>query len=181
MIAFLLSISDTDERQHLLHIYHSYHRELLAVAAGVLGADNRHLIEDAVQNAYLNLHKYRHRLDECADDNQLHAYAVTVVKNEARHLLSDRYKNEDIDEYSNILISDDDFVRRIQLIEQYEHLVSCIMRLDDKYRIPLYLRYVRELPVKKIAHMMHCPLKTVYTNLTRGKAILLKMLEDTVL
>ena len=178
MLAFLLSISDTDERQHLLHIYHSYHRELLAVAAGILGADNRHLVEDAVQNAYLNLHKYRHRLDECADENQLHAYAVTVVKNEARHLLSDSRKNEDIDEYSNILISDDDFVHRIEQTEQYEHLVSCIMRLDDRYRIPLYLRWVEELPVKAIARMMDLPPKTVYTNLSRGKAILIKMLEE---
>ena len=180
MLAFLLSIADTDDKHHLLHIYHSYHRELLAVAASVLGADRRSDAEDAVQNAYLNLHKYRHRLAACTDDDQLHAYAVTVVKNEARHLLSDSRKNEDIDEYSNILISDDDFVRRIEQAEQYEHLVNCILRLDDRYRIPLYLRWVEELPVKAIARMMDLPPKTVYTNLSRGKAILIKMLEDKV-
>ena len=180
MLAFVLSIADTDDKHHLLHIYHSYHRELLAVAASVLGADRRSEAEDAVQNAYLNLHKYRHRLDACADDDRLHAYAVTVVKNEARRLLVSRHVSEDIDEYSNILISDDDFVRRIEQTEQYEHLVCCIMRLDDRYRIPLYLRYVEELPVKRIAHMINCPAKTVYTNLSRGKAILIKMLEDRV-
>ena len=178
MLAFVLSIADTDTGHPLLHIYHSYHRELLAVAASVLGADRRSDAEDAVQNAYLNLHKYRHRLAACTDDDQLHAYAVTVVKNEARRLLSSRHVSEDIDEYSNILISDDDFVHRIEQTEQYEHLVSCIMRLDDRYRIPLYLRWVEELPVKAIARTMDLPPKTVYTNLSRGKAILIKMLEE---
>jgi DNA-directed RNA polymerase specialized sigma24 family protein len=52
------------------------------------------------------------------------------------------------------------------------------MRLDDRYRIPLYLRWVEELPVKAIARMMDLPPKTVYTNLSRGKAILIKMLEE---
>ena len=178
MLAFVLSIADTDTGHPLLHIYHSYHRELLAVAASVLGADRRCDAEDAVQNAYLNLHKYRHRLKACADDDQLRAYAVTVVKNEARRLLSCSQPAEDIDEYSNILISDDDFVHRIEQTEQYEHLVNCILRLDDRYRIPLYLRWVEELPVKAIARTMDLPPKTVYTNLSRGKAILIKMLEE---
>ena len=180
MIAFLLPIEANDDHEILLHIYHSYHKDMLALATSVLGRGRGHDAEDAIQNAYLNLHKYRHRLRSITDDDQLRAYVLTIVKNEARRLLKKSPDTEDIDEYSRVLVSDEDFVRRIEQEQQYQKLVAAISSLDDKYRIPMYLHWVEDLSVKQIARMTGIPLKTVYTNLSRGKGMLIKLLDKEV-
>lgn len=51
-------------------------------------------------------------------------------------------------------------------------------QLPDKYRIPVYLYYSRELPVEEIAGVMHIPTGTVKSRLYKARAILKSRLKE---
>ena len=62
----------------------------------------------------------------------------------------------------------------LSIKERYDTVVKGITLLDDKYRAPMYMKYVEELSPEEIAEMLELPIKTVYTRLARGKALLLE-------
>lgn len=79
--------------------------------------------------------------------------------------------------------------RRIEDIEQYalsleepsnEHveLLVDVMRLPEKYRVPLVLHYYLELSTSEIAEVLKCPPATVRTRLARARAKLKSILEE---
>lgn len=51
-------------------------------------------------------------------------------------------------------------------------------QLPDKYRIPVYLYYSRELPVEEIANVMHIPTGTVKSRLYKARTMLKSMLKE---
>lgn len=52
-----------------------------------------------------------------------------------------------------------------------------VMRLPEKYRVPIVLFYYLELPTQQIADCLHVPAATIRTRLARGRAKLRKLLE----
>ena len=67
-------------------------------------------------------------------------------------------------------------MQTVNQVDEYRRVVDTIAQLDDRYSIPLYMRWVEELSVKEIARRLDIPVKTVYTNLERGKYLLAKAL-----
>lgn len=178
MLSFLLLLSDLNDDDKLLDIYHHYYPEMLKVASFIFCGKNPAMdAEDAVQNAFVNLQKSMHRISFWDDERRLHAYVIAVVKTESYKLLKNAVYCEDIGEYVNALVSDDDFVEQINRVELYQKVVDAISRLDDRYAIPMYMHWVDELSVKEIATWLGIPVKTVYTQLSRGKYLLLEMLK----
>lgn len=53
-----------------------------------------------------------------------------------------------------------------------------VAALPDKYRLPLYLYYMEDLPIKEIAGILHIPTGTVKSRLFQAKKILKERLED---
>ncbi len=51
-------------------------------------------------------------------------------------------------------------------------------QLPDKYRIPVYLYYSRELPIEEIAAVMHIPAGTVKSRLHKAREILKSRLKE---
>ena len=67
-----------------------------------------------------------------------------------------------------------DFFEQIRIQERYDEVVEEIDRLDEKYSIPLSLRYGEEMETKEIAHLMGLSEKTVYTRISRAKKLLVE-------
>lgn len=55
-----------------------------------------------------------------------------------------------------------------------------VMRLDEKYRLPIYLYYYEEYSVKEIAHILRIPPSTVQTRLQRARDKLKIILQENV-
>ena len=172
MLLFLSAIADEDNREAIVYLYDRYHGDMLKTAARVLGDAKSRVLdsEDAVQNAFLKIIKYW-------NERRMRAYVMAVVTNEALTILQKDAIAVDLDEVADSVISDDDFAERLCIKDQYRRVVEEITKLDDRYSIPLQMRYVEELSVNQIAELLGISPKTVYTNLRRGKILLLKQLE----
>lgn len=177
MLLFLLTLSDLNRDDKLLHIYRCYYPEMLKIANSIFKGEHRTLdAEDAVQNAFLSLQKYLNNITFWDEEKRLHAYVITTVKAEAYKLLNNAIYYEEIGEYADMLVSDDDFIQQINRAEDYSDIVNAIARLDDRYTVPMYLHWVDGLSAKEVAAQLGLPIKTVYTQLSRGKYLLLKYL-----
>ncbi len=82
-----MPLFDRDRREKTLaRVYHQSYDRLCAVAAAVLGGD-RHLAQDAVQEAWLRLNApgVRERMD-ISDPDRLRGLLLVTVRNAARNL-----------------------------------------------------------------------------------------------
>ena len=59
---------------------------------------------------------------------------------------------------------------------RYDEVVEAISWLDEKYSIPLSLRYAENMDVKEISKLLGIAEKTVYTRLDRAKKLLIEKL-----
>ena len=73
--------------------------------------------------------------------------------------------------------SPDDFV--CHLMDEYEvgMVTEALKQLDDRYRVPLTLKYREGYSAKKIAQLLNKPVKTIYTQIARGLLLLRRSLE----
>ena len=178
MLSFLLAISDLADHDKIIYVYNTYHTTLLKYARNILRGSSQVLNEeDAVQNVYVNLIKYIRNIKCWGDEDQLKAYLLTMTLHECTRLLKKSVDHEDVDDYQNVLVLDEDFVNRVNEEDNYQRLLQLILSMEEKYSIPMHLRWVEELDVKMIAQRLDLPVKTVYTRLERGKLILMKLLE----
>jgi len=59
-------------------------------------------------------------------------------------------------------------------------VVEALQRLDDTYRAPLVLFYMKEMAYKDIAEVLEIPIGTVMSRLSRGKDMLRKSLRSAM-
>lgn len=59
-------------------------------------------------------------------------------------------------------------------------LLDALMSLEEKFRLPLQLRYVEEYSVSEVARMLRLPQGTVKSRLARGRDKLREMLKEEV-
>lgn len=181
MLIFLLALTDTDTHDRILHIYHHYHQDMLRYAAGLLErTSGAYDAEDVVQNTYVSVYQYIRNIDFWEDERRLRRYLLSCVRHEAVKLQKSAPWCEELDTHVNVLLSDDDFVRKINEAEDYRRLVESIRRLHDRYGHLMYLHWVDELSVHEIAARMEMKPTTVYKDLERGKLMLIKALEGEV-
>ncbi len=178
MIIYLLSVADESDHDKILYVYHQFHTDMIKIAKSRLKAGNHpdyyHAAMDAVQAALYKITKYINRIDFNVSERELRTYVTTIVVNESVNLLYDNKRVEEITE----VISDEDFLERIHIVERYQQVVSAIQALDDRYSSVMMCYYCEEKSVKYIAKMMGLPVKTIYTRLERGKQLLLQRLEE---
>ena len=78
-----------------------------------------------------------------------------------------------------INIKDDDLQAEENMIKKETslQLQKALMKLNDKYRLPIILFYFRDLSYNDIASIMKLPLSTVKFRLNQGKMLLKKEME----
>ena len=176
MLMFLLSVCDETDREKIEYLYRAYHDKMLRLARWRLKLSSWksyvHDAEDVVQEAFVKLVKYVHRIRFDEDPHVIEAYVLTTVVNAVSNFLSANSKAyvryiEDITE--PIYDEDASFAfEEVETAEGYDKIIREMLVMDEIYAAPLLMRYCMELSVREIADILSVPEKTVYTRLGRG-------------
>jgi len=123
-------------------------------------ADAEDAVADAIEATY------RH-LDRLRDENALPAYLMRCTVNACRSALRRRkreYAAEDPEIYAPALPLE-------------SPVWTYLMGLEEKYRLPLAMRYGENMPVGEIAQALRLPRGTVSTRISRGLSKLRDQIE----
>lgn len=178
MIMFYLSlITDEEDKDTFEHIFHSYRDDMIAIAYKVL--ENRWDAEDAVQNAMLGLAVSIKRVPTNTDE--MRAYCLAAARNAALHLQKKRSKYHNtisLQKLMAVIPCDEDVFEQIVNQEKYETLIQLIDQIPLHMKECLLLRYVADMQPKEIAKILNRKTDTVQKQITRGKAMLVKLYEE---
>ena len=133
----LLYAAVHDEPQHRLRleeIYRAYCRQMLWVAADVLG--DRHGAEDAVHDAFLGIARHMAVLSRLQEDEVRH-YVLRAARNAAINRLRQRRELPLEDAAS---VAEEDFIALLCAREDAEALLAAMEELPEHYRDVLYYR-----------------------------------------
>lgn len=160
-----MSVSSLRTNKEITRIYDLYADTVYRICSLMLR--NRAEAEDAAQNVFIKLMKYG---KEFESDEHIKAWLIVTAKNECRNLLkhwwhSKRCDMEDIGEpeYESANPSDT--------------LISEILKLPDKYKLPLYLHYYEGYTTSEIAGFLKVNESTLRTRLVAARKQLKIILE----
>jgi RNA polymerase sigma-70 factor (ECF subfamily) len=181
MFFIMLSmIEDERERLKIADIYKEYHHICLHIAMGI--THNQQIAEDAVQDAFVEVIRRKEKILSLSC-NHLQSYLVIIVKHKAIDILRKYQKisDIDIDDSADILESDETPVDE-QIIDKmgFEHLVSLVSKLDEKYKVVFEMKYILGFSNKEIAKMMNIERENVKIRIYRARAQLRKLLGNEV-
>lgn len=120
--------------------------------------------EDAVAQGLENCWR---KLGRIRQEDMLAAYLTRCVMNVCRDMLRKR-KRETVTDNLEIFIQPQKTETPVWMY---------LSALDDKYRIPLMLRFSENLPNTEIAKILHLPSGTVSSRIARGLNILRNQME----
>lgn len=127
-----------------------------------------HDAQDAVQEAFL---KYIRKRPDFNDSEHEKAWLIRVTINIAKNMLKSSERN-------NLPVCEDILYDQVDDFQNREHeVLDCVLNLEEKYRIIIHLYYYEDYSIKEIASILHLPLATVETRLSRGRKILKTMLK----
>ena len=170
LFIYLAMVETEEERLTFQHIYHTYGKDMLNIAKGIL--KNPEAAEDAVQDAFLGIAKSIHRVPT-SSERAIRAYVLAAARNAAlAHLKEERKWEANLDITEMDLPSKADTFREVAEAQDYDKLRELIDRLPLQYREVLLLRYVLDLNPKEIGAVLHRKTTTVQQQLTRGKRAL---------
>ena len=182
MLVLYLSLIDEEKKKNrFTEIYLSYRRQMVIVAMSVVHSEAD--AEDVVHEVFLNIAmRHMDTVSSITEEKSLRNYLLTATKRTAINWLR-RYKHivyvEPEVELDYILpeIPDDRFVDYICQRIEYEQVLKAITELEEKYKLVIYYHFVLEIPVPKVAEMLHQSVATTKKQLVRGKKKLLTLLE----
>ena len=131
--------------------------------------------EDAFQETFL---RYAKSDKQFADDEHRKAWLIRVAINVCKDMLKSahaRVESLDAAQERGFSVVDDDGSRGQAELEG-EFLAEALKRLDERYRVPLYLHFYEGYTAVQIGKMLGVPTNTVYTNISRGKQQLQKVI-----
>lgn len=169
MLTFYTSIIETEEDKVTFeYIYHSYHKQMLSIAKGVLRVHED--AEDALQEALLKIAKYIRSVP--TNPKTQRAYVFTVARNAAITMLTDCRQREMFVEITELdLPSGPDPFDEVVNKQSYDNVLKLLLSLPIQYREVMMFRYVMNIPVKEIASALFRNEATVKQQITRGKRL----------
>ena len=172
-----LSLStEKDKQSTIQRIYDEYYKSLLSYARYKLARanDKNYNVDsyDIVQNVFLNLLQY---IPEKVDYEK--AYVFTILDNEIYKFLNKKTYYEELELDDNEII-EDDFFDSLCTKEQLNEVTSIINSLDEKFRVPLLLRYEFDLSVETIATRLNSSISTTYYRLQKGRLLVKNRFDD---
>ena len=179
LLFLLLSVTDESVHDKIVYLVKKFHSVAIAFAKNRLYERNfpdyETEAEDVVSEVFLKIVLNIKNIDFSKSEKEIRSYVLTAVVNYINSLLR---KNEiETESFDDKEISEQDFVNRILIREQYEKVVEAIKELDEKFRIPLTYLYFNEKSIKEIADLMAIGEKTVYKRIQRGREKILEILE----
>lgn len=173
MLLLLALLDDEADRALFLEFHARYERKLYAVALNILKSET--LAEDAVQDAMLQivLHFETFKKIYQKGCNEIGPWCITVVKKAALYILRRERRSESLDKGWDTIAPED-----VEKESAYHHLIALIFDMPEQYREVLELKLILEWSNQEIAAALHLTAGAVGTRIQRGRALLIKRLEQ---
>ena len=180
MFLFYLSvINDDNDRRTLEYYYRTYQRQMFYAAYSVVR--NESDAEDAVQNAFIGISKHVDVLLS-ADEDKGRSYCIKAARNAALNIVRTNDYNQSVASIDEMyFLADEKAFEEMLDSAEYEDVLDVIRNMDNVYRDVLYMRYVMDMPVKKIAAVLDRKVSAVKQQLVRGKKMLISALSGEVM
>jgi RNA polymerase sigma-70 factor, ECF subfamily len=158
-----------------------YKDKVYQISYRMLG--NRHEAEDIAQEAFIrafiNIHSFN---IELKFSTWLFRIATNLCIDRIRKKKPDYYLDAEVagtdglNMYSQIPSKTDMPEKEIESLELEETIQSEILKLPEKYRTVIVLKYIEELSLIEISKILNLPIGTVKTRIHRGREALRKQL-----
>ncbi|MBS4196591.1 RNA polymerase sigma factor SigW [Lederbergia citri] len=144
---------------------------------------NRHEAEDIAQEAFVRAYVNIHSFNQGRKfSTWLYRIATNLCIDRIRKKKPDYYLDaelagtEGLTMYSQIAAEGKSPDSEVETIELQERVQQEILRLPDKYRIVIILRYIDDLSLNEISEVLEMPIGTVKTRIHRAREALRKQL-----
>lgn len=144
---------------------------------------NRHEVEDMAQEAfvraYVNIHSFNTQMKF---STWLYRIATNLCIDRIRKKKPDYYLDAEIagtdglDMYSQVAADTQKPEDEVESLELQETIQREILKLPEKYRSVIVLKYIEELSLKEISEILDMPIGTIKTRIHRGREALRKQL-----
>ena len=178
MLLYLSMLDTQEEKDKFTEIYQQYQHFCWYVANQLLG--DAHLAEDAVQDAFLALTRHLDKIED-VESPRTRKFLLTIVKSKAVDILRRQHGEISVDELDREPADPEaDVLGAYITKENYTHLISCILELEEAYRVIFEYKYVHQLSDKEIAQLLDITPKLVNVRYFRARKKLQQMLEKEV-
>ena len=178
MLLYLSMLDTQEEKDKFTEIYQQYQHFCWYVANQLLG--DAHLAEDAVQDAFLALTRHLDKIED-VESPRTRKFLLTIVKSKAVDILRRQHGEISVDELDREPADPEaDVLGAYITKENYNHLLSCILELEEAYRVIFEYKYVHQLSDKEIAQLLDITPKLVNVRYFRARKKLQQMLEKEV-
>ena len=168
MLIFLLAALESEEdRREFAVIYEQHHARLENAAMRIL--KNQTDAEDAVQNAFMQVIRHFEKISEisCKD---LPFWLISIVKNEALMILRKKRNVVPLEDW-------DRFEQGADSAAGYTELVELFRQLPETYRAVLEMKLLIGYTDREIAQKLGLSETAVSSRVSRGRALLRKLVE----
>ena len=172
VLEFYVLLFDTaEDKITFTEIYEELKLLCLHVARRI--TNDQALAEDAVHDAFLAIIKHKDDVFSLPPERRK-AFIVTITKNKAIDILRAENKRSSMpfDEIGDTTSVDLDLTESVENKEAFEHLLSCISSLPEKYKTVFELKYVHDKNNTEIAELLYITPKNVSMRINRAKAML---------
>lgn len=159
-------VSSLGSDEEIQRIVNTYGNSILRLAYAYV--KNRSDAEDIAQNVFT---AYIWKAPRFDDEALRKAWLMRVTGNKCRDYLRSAWRRKTVPMPDDIGYLPDEPL----------HLVTYVLSLDEKYRIPIHLFYYEGYGMNEIAKTLHCSPATVGTWLSRGRKLLKAMMGDDFL
>ncbi len=184
MLTLYLSFRDDDSEKQLFEkIYYSYRKQMFVVANGIL--PRKVDAEDVVHDVFLEVASKHMEMVSRLEKADLRNYMLKATKNRA--ISAWKKKSKETVSLNTVIeydvehireLSDESFLEVLCEKMEYEQILEAMKSMDKRYQDVLYYHFVLEFSVSETAKELGRTKETVKKQLTRGKKILLRLLEE---
>ena len=171
--------SENADHGGLQEFYERTYLRLLYVAMGIL--HKKEDAEEIVGDVYLTLLEKEERYRGMKEEELL-ALGIVMVRNACINRIRERERHEEtpIELHDNSLEGEGDLLEGILVKERREALREALLKLSEKERDVLVLKYFQGLSYREIGEALKIREKTVEVRLRRAKKHLKKYLEEVM-
>ena len=139
------------------------------------------MAEDAVQEAFLALTRHLDKVEN-VDSPRTKKFLMTIVKSKAIDILRKNKAETCSSEDMSLEIPDpsSDILDQYITKENYDYLISCILELDEAYRVVFEYKYLHQMSDTEIAGLLNISPKLANVRFYRARKKLQEMLEKEV-
>lgn len=130
---------------------------------------NLHDAEDVCQEVYEKLFIFLSKPGYFESEEHIRSWLAAVASNAGVSKLREAYNRKRADLDDEIPFSENEYEKK--------ELLDCVMRLDKKYSVVIYLFYYERFTIEEIAKALGTVPSTIKTRLRRGREALKSMLE----